>query len=184
MEGAALASMVPEAHMEMNFDPNGPGMGLDLDFNNFDVGNIDSDALNVDCDAAYFGYNNMDFDFGDLDINIGSGNNANFNFEDVLNEAELSLGPREEFQEANMSFPVAPPMELPIEKSEALTHPSPETSSYNPGTSTLQEPVHSNEMRAQKWKKVDEVDAGQILPEGSRRNRSKTARAQGLDSLA
>jgi hypothetical protein len=40
-------------------------------------------------------------------------------------------------------------------------------------------------MRAQKRKKMDEVDEGRILPEGSRRKRNQTARAHSLtDSLA
>jgi hypothetical protein len=192
MEGSA--SMAPEAHSEaVNFDPNGPGMGLDLDFNNFqvDVGNFDSDAINVDSDKANFGYNNTsiefdNFDLGGLNNNIGmnySANSANFNFEDALKEAELLLGPqaREAFQESNMSLPVDPlPAELPNEKSEALTL----AEANNTGSSTLQEPVHSNGMPAQKRKKMDEVDKSDILPEGSRRNRNKTARARGLDSLA
>jgi hypothetical protein len=195
MEGAASASMpgpvAPEAHSEaVSFDPNGPGMGLDFDFNNFDMGLIDSesDAINVDRDVANLGYNNIDFDtfdLGDLNINIGmnySANTANFNSEDALKEAELLLGPREAFQvqEANTSLSVAP-LELPNEKYEELTLPEAYT---NTGTSTLQEPVHENEMRAQKRKKMDEVDKGHILPEGSRRNRNKTARARGLDSMA
>jgi hypothetical protein len=64
-----------------------------------------------------------------------------------------------------------------------------DASEFNLGTSTHQEP-HSNEisndseLRAQKRKKTDEVDKCHILPEGSRRNRNKTARARGLDSLA
>jgi hypothetical protein len=184
--------MAPEAHWHpeaVNFDPNGPGMGLDLDFNNFDVGNIDSVTVNADHDVANFNYNSSSFDFDNidfrgLDVNIGmpvnySANTANFNFEDALTkEAELSLGPREAFQEPNMSLPVAPlSLELP---NEALTL----GEAYNPSTPTLQDPVHSNEMRAQKRKKTDEVDEGHILPEGSRRNRNKTARARGLDSLA
>jgi hypothetical protein len=170
--------MAPEAHSEaVNFDPNGPGMGLDLDFNNFDVGNFGSDGINVDRDVANVGYNFIDFnnfDLGGLDTNIGMNYsaNTNINFEDSdalitpLKEAELLLGP----------------LELPNEKSEAPTL----AEAYNTGTGTstlqVQEPVHSNEMRAQKRKKTDEVDKGDILPEGSRRNRNKTARALGLDS--
>ena len=175
MEGAA-ASMGPGAHSEaMIFYPNGPGMGLDLDFNNFDVGNIDSDDINIDHDVtvANFSYNNLDFkfndfDLGDLNIDIGmnySANTANFNFGDALKETE----------------PVAlPSLQFPNEKSEELTL----AEVYNQGTSVLQKPVHSSEMRAQKRKKTEEVDKGDILPEGSRRNRNKTARARGLDSLA
>ena len=202
IEGAASTGMAPEAHSAaVNFDPNGPGMGLDLDFNTFDLGNINSDTINFDHDVANFGYNNIDFDNfdlarGSLDINIGMKYNAtsntaqaNFNFEDVLKDSEaelVSLGPCEAFQEANTSLPVAvAPLELPNEKYEALTLPGlPKASSCTLGTSTLQELVHSNEMRAQKRKKTDEVDQGHILPEGSRRNRNKTARARGLDSLA
>jgi hypothetical protein len=41
--------MVPEQPEPQSqgliFDPNGPGMGLDVDFNNFDLGDID--AINV-----------------------------------------------------------------------------------------------------------------------------------------
>ena len=100
-----------------------------------------------------------------LDIdNIG-----NFNFEDTLKEAKLSLGPRETFP----NF-VDKKSDAPLILAEASI----------PGTPAHQEPVHSNNMRAQKRKKTDEVDKGDILPEGSRRNRNKTARARGFDSLA
>lgn len=180
--------MAAEARSEpLNFDPNGPGMGLDLDFNNFDLGNID--AINIDNDIANFGFNNDfdNFDLGDLDVDNGMNYSANFNFEVAVKEAELSLGPRETFQEANTSLSSLSnlptlPVKLTNKKSDALTL----AEASNPGTSTLvrQEPVHSNEMRAQKRKKTDEVDQGHILPEGSRRNRNKTARARGLDSLA
>ena len=68
----------------------------------------------------------------------------------MLKEAELVLlGPRKALQEANMSLPVAAlpvAQELPNKNFEALTLPK----ACNLGTSTLQEPVHSNEMRAQK----------------------------------
>ena len=186
MEGAALgaASMGPGTHSKaVIFDPNGPGMGLDLDFNIFDVGNTNSDAINFDHDVANFSYNNIDRDFdfndynlGELDINIGmqystsTAATANFDFGDAL-------------QATKEAESVALP-QLPIgnEKCEELTL----AEVYNPGTSMLQEPVPSHsstEMRAQKRKKTDEVDKGDILPEGSRRNRNKTARARGLDSL-
>ena len=186
MEGAALgaASMGPGTHSKaVIFDPNGPGMGLDLDFNIFDVGNTNSDAINFDHDVANFSYNNIDRDFdfndynlGELDINIGmqystnTAATANFDFGDAL-------------QATKEAESVALP-QLPIgnEKCEELTL----AEVYNPGTSMLQEPVPSHsstEMRAQKRKKTDEVDKGNILPEGSRQNRNKTARARGLDSL-
>jgi hypothetical protein len=115
---------------------------------------------------------------------------AGFSIEDMLTckEAELSLGPRETFQEANMSFESLSHLPLPPkltnEKSDTLTLAA---EASNPGTSTRQdsEPVHSIEMRAQKRKKMDEVDEGRILPEGSRRKRNQTARARGLtNSLA
>jgi hypothetical protein len=47
--------------------------GLDLDFYNFVMGSIYSDAINVDRDVANFGYKNIDFenfDLGGLDIVI------------------------------------------------------------------------------------------------------------------
>jgi hypothetical protein len=178
----------------LNFDPNGPGMGLDLDFSDFD---IQVDPINVDRhiglgDIANFGFNNVfnNFDLGGLDIDNGMNYSANFNFEYTLKEAELSLGPHETFQEANTNLSsLSPghllPLELRLanEKSDALTLQVSEAS--NPGTSTCQEPViNSNEMRAQKRKKMDEVDQGHILPEGSRRNRNKTAQARGVDTLA
>ena len=169
----------------LNFDPNGPGMGLELDFNDFDLGSVD--AINIDRDVANFGLNNFhfnNFDLGGGDIDNGMVyDSAGFSFEDTLKESELSLGPHETFQEANMSslthLPLLP--KLTNDKSDALTF----AEASNPGTSTRQEPVHSIEMRAQKRKKVDEVDKGRILPEGSRRKRNQTARARGLtNSLA
>ena len=215
MEGAALgaASMGPGTHSKaVIFDPNGPGMGLDLDFNIFDVGNTNSDAINFDHDVANFSYNNIDRDFdfndynlGELDINIGmqystnTAATANFDFGDALQatkeaESVALLSSTNTAATADFDFgdalqatkeaeSVALP-QLPIgnEKCEELTL----AEVYNPGTSMLQEPVPSHsstEMRAQKRKKTDEVDKGDILPEGSRRNRNKTARARGLDSL-
>jgi hypothetical protein len=153
-------SIAPEAQPEaVFFDPNGPGMGLDVDFNNFDLGNID--AIDIDHVIANIGF----------DINNTVNYSANYNFEDTLKEGEISLGPHETIQDAN---------------TDALTLAEASNPKSNPpaGISTHQGPVHSKEMRAQKRKKTEEVDKGQILPEGTRRNRNMTARARGLDSLA
>jgi hypothetical protein len=71
-------------------------MGLDVDFNNFDLGDID--AINVGRDIAHFGlFNN----FG-LDVNNYI---TNFAFEDTLKDAELSVGPHatETLQEPDTS---------------------------------------------------------------------------------
>ena len=182
LEGSASTgtSMGPGTHSEaFIFDPNGPGMGLDLDFSILDVGtgDIDSDAVNIDHDD--FKFNNVDL--GDLNINIGidmnySTNTANFNFGDAINFGDTLT------KEAEPVAPSLQVMQLPIvpnEKSESLTL----AEVNNQSASMLQDPVQSSaEMRTQKRKKMDEVDKGDILPEGSRRNRNKTARARGLDS--
>ena len=182
LEGSASTgtSMGPGTHSEaFIFDPNGPGMGLDLDFSIFDVGtgDIDSDAVNIDHDD--FKFNNVDL--GDLNINIGidmnySTNTANFNFGDAINFGDTLT------KEAEPVAPSLQVMQLPIvpnEKSKSLTL----AEVNNQSASMLQDPVQSSaEMRTQKRKKMDEVDKGDILPEGSRRNRNKTARAHGLDS--
>ena len=103
MQGAA--SMAPEPQSQaLNFDPNGPGMGLDIDFNNFDLGDIDSVSdsinLNVGChdlvDIADFGIFNLD----SLNVNNSMNFITNFSFKDTLKDAELSLGPHETFQES------------------------------------------------------------------------------------
>ena len=164
--------MAPQAEapsQALHFDPNGPGMGLDVDFDNFDS------------DVANFGFNlnNNDFKFDNFGLGTGFdsdniGMNYSANFEDTLKEAESSLGPRETFQEANTGTDMNSPSHIPFLKL---------ANENSQGTST-QEPVHLSEMpqmRAQKRKKIDEVDKGRILPEGSRRNRNKTARARGLD---
>ena len=84
---------------------------------------------------------------GDNGINHGT----NFNFEDALREAELSPSPRETFQGAiTGSLSHLPPLKLSSEKSDAVLTLA---KASNPGTSTRQEPVHSNEVRAQKRKK-------------------------------
>jgi hypothetical protein len=173
--------IAPRAEAEshaLNFDSDGPGMGLDLDFSNldFDITNFDFNNLNVDFDLGT-GLNS------ESDINNGINYSANFNFEDSLKEVESSLGPHKTFQEANTdmnSLSHLPLLKPASENSDALPHAHiPEGS--NLGTSTRREPVRFNEMRAQKRKKMDEVDEGRILPEGSRRNRNKTARARGLN---
>jgi hypothetical protein len=158
------------------FDPNGPGMGLNVDFNNFDLGNIDAINLNIDRDVANFGINNdinfNDFDLGGLDINNAVDYNANLGFEDTPNNVQISLGPHKTSQEANTSaLSHFPPLKPANKKSDALTLAKASNPKSNPGDSTHhQEPVNSNEMRAQKRKKMDEVDKGHILPEGSHRN--------------
>ena len=177
--------MEPGAQPAINFDPNGPGMGLDFNFGNFqvDLGDIDSNAINIDPNIANlnFGFNNtVDFDnfnlgckLGtrlDIDINNGIMMSANFNFEDALEEAILSLEPHETFQDANMSsLGHLSPLKLQV-VNEKSDDPLTVAEASNSGTSAhpSQEPVHSNEMRAQKRKKTDEVDKGCILPEGSR----------------
>jgi hypothetical protein len=176
MQGAASVAPEPQSHA-LNFDPNGPGMGLDVDFNNFDLGDID--AINVGRDIADFGvFNN----FG-LDNYI-----SNFSFEDTIKDAELSLGPCEtqepDTSSLRVSHLVVPPS---YETDAALTRVTltlPDASDFNLGTSAHHSNEMSDELRAQKRKKIDEVDKCHILPEGSRRNRNKTARARGLDSLA
>ena len=158
--------MAPQAEAQsqvLHYDPNGPGMGLDIDF-----GNFDSDVANLGFST------NIDFKFDDLDYS------ANFNFEHTLKEAESSLEPHKTFQETNADMNSPCHLKLANGNSDELTHTEASYGSY-PGTSTSQEPFHLNEMRGQKRKKMDEVDEGHILPEGSRRNRNKTARARGLD---
>ena len=161
------------------FDPNGPGIGLDINLNNFDLGNID--PINVQA-TGNFGFDNLNVGFNNFDLGgprLDIDNIGGLNFDDVLKEPELSLGPHETLQAVNTSSPNhLPPPKLATEKFDVPT--LAEASSSNIVTSTHQEPVHSNEMRAQKRKKPDEVDKGQILPEGLRRNQNKTARALGL----
>ena len=176
--------MAPRATQPLHFDPNGPGMGLDIDFADFDsdVANFgfNNNTTSMDSD---FKFNNFDLGTGLDSVNNGMNYNVNFNFEETLKEAESSLGPREPLQEANTdmnSHSHLPPSfpKLTNKNSDALTQAE---ASTNPGTSTNQDSVHFNEMRVQKRKKMDEVDECRILPEGSRRNRNKTARARGLD---
>ena len=74
----------------LDFDPNGPGTGLDLDFNNID-------------------FDNFQVDFGDglhshIQVNNGINYSVDFNFEDVLKEAELSLGPRDTLHFRNLKL--------------------------------------------------------------------------------
>ena len=143
---SGAASIASEAPIVVfNFDPNGPGMGLNLDFSSFDMGNIDTINVNVDCDVANFDFNNIDFNnSGSLNINVIGMNNSGTN---------------------------SNPKDAPPKESKTFAE------AFNPpGASTIQEAVLSNEMWAQKQKKIDEVDKGHILPEGSCRNRN-TAQA-------
>jgi len=190
MQGAASMALEPQS-AALNFDPNGPGMGLDVDFNNFDLTGVDAINVGRDLDIADFGvFNNFNLD--DLDVNNSMDFIANFRFEETaLKDVELSLGPRETFQEADTTWSSLSHLVPSNEKSEsdvALTRVTlADASEFNLGTSAHQGP-HSNEifneLRVQKRKKKDEVDKCHILPEGSRRNRNKTARACGIDSLA
>jgi hypothetical protein len=109
----------------LNFDPNGPGMGLELDFSDFDMGGVDAINLNIDHErdsdvaTGNFGLNNFhfnNFDLGGYDINNGMVyDSAGFNIEDTCKEAKLSLGPHETFlsHEANMSFESLSHLPLP-----------------------------------------------------------------------
>jgi hypothetical protein len=146
--GAASVALEPQSQA-LNFDPNGPGMGLDVDFNNFDLGDIysESDAINIGrCDVADFGvFNNFYLD--GLDVHNSMNFIANFSLEDTLKDTELPLGPHETFQEADTTS------HLPSnEKSDAaLTRVSlANASEFNLGTSTHLEP-HSNEIINELW---------------------------------
>ena len=101
---------------------------------------------------------------------------TNFNFKDMIKEAKLSLGPHKTFQELGASTSSLQVSHLPLlepanKKSNALA--LDEAYYSNPDNSTCQEPVHSNEIQTQKRKKIDEVDTGHILPEGSHQNQKQ-----------
>ena len=119
--------MAPEAWFEASyFNPNCPGMGLNFVFSNFD-----SDLGNIE-------FNNVHLD--------------NFNFEDAIKEAKLLLGPRKTFQELGASTSSLQVSHLPLlepanKKYDALTL---DEAYYNLDNSTCQEPIHLNEIRAQK----------------------------------
>ena len=108
-------------------------MGLNIDFSNFNMGNID--ATNVEqCDVANFGFNTHiinfnDFDLGGLDdITIDINFSANLNFEDTLQvskEARLLLGPHNTFKANLNSMNTYHPRDLPMKKlkhSPLLSH--------------------------------------------------------------
>ena len=179
MQGAA--PVAPEPHSQgLIFDPNGPGMGLDVDFDNFDLGDID--PINVGRDITDFGV------FNNFGLDINGYNISNFSFEGMVKDAELSLGPRETFlqlEEPDMSTLsyLAPSYKNTDVALTGVTLQVPDASEINLGTSEHHSSGTSNELQAQnlKCKKTDEVDICDILPEGSHRNRNKTARAHGLD---
>jgi hypothetical protein len=163
LEGSASA-VAPEQQSQaqvLNFDPNGPGMGLDVDFNNFDLGDID--AINVGPDIADFGiFSNFDLDGLDVTNNSMNHHIANFGFKDDT-ELSLQVGPlsHDTFQDSLGRLRAS------YEKSDLalaqLELTLPNASEFNPGTSTHQE-HQSNEvykgLRGQKRKKTDEVDGG------------------------
>ena len=73
MVGAASESMAPEAQSQLAiFDPNGPGMGLDLDFSDF---NVDQSH-----DVSNFGFNNI-INFDNFTGNLG----GSMNYSNTLN---------------------------------------------------------------------------------------------------
>jgi hypothetical protein len=81
IQGAA--SLAPEPHSQaLTFDPNGPGMGLDVtvDFNNFDLGDIDAIYIGPDIVADFGVFNNFDLDGIDV-INNSMNHIAIFGFE-------------------------------------------------------------------------------------------------------
>ena len=59
---------------------NGPGMGLDVDFNNFELGN--PDPINFDHDVAHFGFN-INFDNDNIN-NVINSSSTDFDLEDTL----------------------------------------------------------------------------------------------------
>ncbi|KAF8951490.1 hypothetical protein BDZ97DRAFT_1909987 [Flammula alnicola] len=149
-------SLAPKEQPASHFDPNGPGMGLDFNFSNLDFG--------------------IDF-------------TSNFNFDEAFIEAALSLGPRET---ANTS-PLLPSYSNPFDDPRQFRATNlaeaggsditkfslpPPVMTSNP---IADSPDFNHEARAHKRKKVDEVNEADILPEGSRRNRNRSARARGFD---
>ena len=138
MQGAASVAPEPQSQA-LNFDPNGPGMGLDINFNNFDLGDIDSVSdsinLNVGCrdsaDIADFGIFNLD----SLNVNNSMNFIANFSFEDTLKDAELSLGPHETFQESKSdksSLSHLPSTKNPMRRSPKSPLPMHASSTWTP----------------------------------------------------
>ena len=159
--------MAPEARSDAsNFDPNGPSMVPDFDFANFDLGDID---------VANFGFNNIqvhfdNFDLGDLNITNGMnyGPVLTSILRNALREAELLLGPRETFQEANISsLSCLPPLKISSQKSDAVL-------TLVEATITGTSRTISFQRHAGSKAKKDEVDKGHILPEGLHQNLNKT----------
>jgi len=149
------------------------GVNFNLNFNDFDFGNMDNfNFENIDnLDLG----NTENFDFGNMDIDT-----LNFNNFGV----DTTFTPEQPF-----IFPPQPThfdtdMVLPIDPSTDHSSPAStsNTSMFNAPTLPKSDMVH--DYRPMKRKKVDEVDAAHILPEGLQRRRTKSAKAAAaLESL-
>jgi hypothetical protein len=149
--------------------------------------------------ASGFNFGSNEFDFANTDTNfdfekmdsLGLGNpdaGATFNYEQAFMEAAISIGVQENklnnFQAGSSQLVLALyPSPLSIDSDTILTSAdlsSPALSSTSGVLSapTLPEPddIHAHH-RPTKRKKVNEVNAAHILPEGLQRSRTKSAKA-------
>ena len=175
---------------------NHPVDGANATFPSHSAANRDSmdsgfaSGFNFGSNEFDFKNMNTDFDFKNMD-SLGRGNldaSATFNYEQAFMEAAISIGVQDNFQAGNSQLVLAHPSHLSIDSNTILPIQvgtaclsSPDLSSTSGVLSapTLPEPDSDDILhnRPTKRKKVDEVNAVHILPEGLRRNRTKSAKA-------
>ena len=154
---------------------NSTEFGFDFDFNEFDFTNMDN-----------FDFENMDVDALGLDsLDVST----TIDYEHAFMEAALSIAVQEnrsDYFQADSSQLVLPPYPShpntdtisSIGTSAGLSSPVLSSTSGVLSAPTLPEPdgIHAHRRRT-KRRKVDEVDAAHILPEGLQRSRTKSAKA-------
>jgi hypothetical protein len=173
IDSANASQSMATNSMEFNF---GSESGFNFDFNEFDFTNTDN-----------FDFENMDVDalgLGNLDV-------ATFDYKQAFTEAALSIGVQENRSDnfpADSSRLILPPGPYPyhpnvntmstIGTSAGLSSPVLSSTSGVLSAPTLPEPdgIYAHH-RPTKRKKVDEVNAAHILPEGLQRSRTKSAKA-------
>jgi len=155
------ASGVNDMNSGANFE-----VDFNFNFNDFDFGNMDN--FNFENTDSFDLRNMENFDFGNMEIDTLKFDNLGVDTTFIPEQAFI-FPPQPAHFDADMVLPIDP----------STNHSSPastsNTSMFNTPTLPKSDMVHV--YQPMKRKKVDEVDAAHILPEGLQRRQTKSAKA-------